>query len=191
VIPREQWVDADGDGEPGLTLWPRLPSQTNDTGSGRYSYLPARPAAGGPSGFYIDERAGCVSTALRVIAHFEGNVESCTRITGNVVNDKTEGRVQSCTLVPKGTCNAANPSDCSGWKQDVTCNAADWTAARRCGPDELDRLDDDQNQTQNSKATFEMVKIGSKGANLDCDDVRTALPAIVRSVPTIRCTTPQ
>jgi hypothetical protein len=191
AIPNDKWVDADGDGEPGLTLWPRLPSQLNDSGSGRYSYLPARPAVGGPSGTYIDERAGCVSTAIRVIAHLEANVESCTRITGNVVNDKTEGRVKSCTLVPKGTCSPTNPSDCSGWKQDITCNSADWTAARRCGPDELDRLDDDQNQTQNSKATFEMVKIGPKGANLGCNDVKTTLPAIVRPVPTIKCTTPQ
>jgi hypothetical protein len=191
AIPDDKWVDADGDGEPGLTLWPRLPSQLNDSGSGRYSYLPARPAVGGPSGTYIDERAGCVSTAIRVIAHFEANVESCTRITGNVVNDKTEGRVKSCTLVPKGTCSSTNPSDCSGWKQDITCNPADWTAARRCGPDELERLDDDQNQTQNSKATFEMVKIGPKGANLGCNDVKTRLPAIMRSVPTIKCTTPQ
>ena len=55
----------------------------------------------------------------------------------------------------------------------------------------LDRLDDDQNQKQNSHATFELVKIGAKDANLGCNDVRTALPAIVRPVPFIRCTTPQ
>jgi len=192
AVPPELWDDSDGDGELGMTLWPHVPSETTNSGSGHYSYLPARPAVGGgAAGFYIDERAGCVSLALRVIGHFEADVQSCTRITGAVVNERTEGRVKSCTMVEKGTCNPSNPNDCTGWHKDVTCNASDWASARRCGPEEIARLDDDQNQKQDTKSTFELVRMGDKGMPFTCDDVRTKLPAIVRAQPTITCKTPE
>jgi len=182
------WVDTDGDGEPGLTLWPRLPSQTTQSGSGTYSYLPANLSL--TSGAtYITERAGCLSVAIRVITHLEAQVESCDRITGTVVNEKTEGRVHSCVLVDKGTCDANNTS-CTGWAKDVTCTADDWKNGARCTPDDLSRLDNNQNQKQNSTGTFELVKIGSIGDNLNCDDVWSKLPSIDHSIPTISCTTP-
>jgi hypothetical protein len=190
AIPDAQWVDADEDGEPGLTLWPRLPSETTDAGTRNYSYLPAKPAING-SDLTIDQRAGCLSVAARVITHLEVSVDSCTRMTGQIINEATQGRVRSCALVEKGTCNAANPNDCTGWKEDIACTPAVWSSASRCETADLDRLDDDQNQTQNSKATFEFVRIGDAGQSFTCADVRAALPAIVRPVPTITCTTPQ
>ena len=202
------WVDADGDGEVGLTLWPRLPSQPTDRQSSNYSYIPARPALVGGS-LVIDERAACVSVALRVITHVEATLESCTLITGQVVNEKTEGRVHSCTLVNRGTpCDPGQaythpgqtPANCAGWGTDVACNPSDWSgASAKCQPEDLDRLDNDQNQKQNSKATFQLEKIGSTGDPLTCPDVRTACfppgsqdcGAIVRPAPTITCTSPQ
>jgi hypothetical protein len=99
--------------------------------------------------------------------------------------------MRSCAYVDKGTCDPANPNDCTGWHQDIACTPEYWNTAARCDTTDLDRLDDDQNQAQDSKATFELIRIGDVGQNLACSDVRTALPAIVRSVPTITCTTPQ
>jgi hypothetical protein len=184
------WVDDDGDGEPGFTLWPRLPSQTTDSGLSKYSYLPARPGIGGGT-FFIEQRAGCVSVAARVVTHLEAQVDSCTRIIGKVVNEKTEGRVRSCTLVDKGTCDPANANDCSGWKKDIGCTADDWKAATRCETQDVDRLDDNQNQVQNSNATFELVRVGNVGDAVACSDVRGTLPSLDHSVPTISCKTPQ
>lgn len=207
-VAASAWVDSDGDGEPGLTLWPRLPSQLTDRQNSTYSYIPARPAISGGS-LVIDERAGCVSVALRVITHVEATLDSCTHITGQVVNEKTEGRVHSCTLVNKGSpCDTSqdythpgeSPSNCVGWGTDITCNPSDWSSATaKCQAEDLDRLDNDQNQKQNSKATFELEKIGNLGDPLTCTDVRAACfppgstdcGSIVRPAPTITCTTPQ
>ncbi|HVU06159.1 MAG TPA: EGF domain-containing protein [Polyangiaceae bacterium] len=185
------WTDPDNDGEPGFSLWPRVPSEVTDSGTQHYSYLPVRPViVSGPSGnkIAIDERAGCVSVAARIVTHLEATVESCTRITGRVVNEKSEGRVHSCTVVDKGTCDANNK--CDGWTKDVGCGAADWTAATKCEDADVSRLDDDQNQAQDSRATFELVRIGDKGASLDCPDVRSQFPALAHNPPTISCTTP-
>ncbi len=193
VMP-SQWVDADNDGEPGLTLWPRLPSQTTQSGAGHYSYLPARPGSIGGSTLTIDQRAGCVSVAVRLIGHLEEQVDTCSHLIGTVITDKTEGRVHSCTLVDKGTCDPDSPNSCTGWSKDITCNTADWAAAdtaARCTSADLDRLDNDQNQKENTTSTFEMVKLGSLEQSLGCPDVRAALPAIMRSSPRITCTTPQ
>lgn len=188
-VDASQWVDPDGDGQPGVTFWSRVPSQTTDSGTGRYKYLPVRPSGGG-STFSVDQRAGCVSVATRVLSHMEARVDSCTRLAGVYVNEKSEGRVNSCTVVDKGTCNPADPNDCSGWTKDVACNAADWRSATLCDAEEINRLDDDQNQGQNAKATFEAVRIGAVGLAATCDDVRRALPSLDRSMPTITCTTP-
>jgi hypothetical protein len=184
-----KWVDLDGDGQPGWTLWPHVPSEKTLTGSGHYSYLPARPGNGNGM-FFVDERAGCVSVAARVITHLEGEATDCTHLTGIVINEKSEGRVHSCTRVDPGTCGA-NKSNCTGWAKDITCNADDWKSQTPCQGDDVDRLDNDQNQVQNTKATFEMVKIGEVGDKKSCDDVKTELPAIKRTVPTITCTTPK
>ena len=188
-VDPSKWTDPDGDQQPGVTFWSRVPSETTDSGTGRYKYLPVRPSGGG-STFSVDQRAGCVSVATRVLSHLEARVDSCTRLLGTYVNEKSEGRVNSCTVVDKGTCNPADLNDCSGWTKDVTCTAADWRAATPCDIEEINRLDDDQNQGQNAKATFEAVRIGAVGGMATCNDVITALPAIERTTPTITCTTP-
>jgi hypothetical protein len=191
AVPANQWLDTDGDGEPGMTLWPRLPSERTDSGTRNYSYLPARPGVMGSSVF-IEERAGCLSIAARVISHLEVTVDSCTRITGKIVNEKTQGRVHSCTLVDKKPpCDADNPNDCPGWHEDIACTPEYWQTAELCAAEDLERLDDDQNQKQDSKATFELVKIGKVGESRTCADVREALPATRRPVPTITCTAPE
>jgi hypothetical protein len=191
TVATDQWVDTDGDGEPGVTLWPRVPSQQTDSGTRNYSYLPARPGVSGNT-LFIEQRAGCLSIAARVVTHLDVTVQSCTRITGTIVNEKTEGRVHSCTLVDRGaSCDPVTGTDCTGWQQDIACTPEYWQAATRCEDDDLDRLDDDQNQEQDSKATFELVRIGEIGDSLTCDDVREALPATTRPVPTITCVTPE
>ncbi len=182
------WLDTDGDGEPGWTLWPRVPSQTTYSGSGKYSYLPAKPGSAGGS-FYIAERAGCISVALRVITHLEVTVNDCSHMTGKVVNEKTEGRVHSCTHVSKGTCPSG--MDCPGWGKDITCNSDDWKNQETCATEDVDRLDNDQNQVQNSVATFDMKKIGKVGDSFTCDEVQSMNMGPKRTVPTINCTTPQ
>jgi hypothetical protein len=182
------WTDPDNDGEPGFSLWPRVPSQLTDSGTQHYSYLPVRPVVEPDNSIGVDQRAGCVSVAARIITHLEATVESCTRITGKVVNEKSEGRVHSCTLVDKGTCTSS--TKCDGWSKDVTCNKADWAASTKCADQDVTNLDDDQNQAQDSRATFELVRIGDKGAALDCPDVRSQYPALSHNPPTISCTTP-
>jgi hypothetical protein len=188
-VDPSQWIDTDGDGQPGVTFWSRVPSEVTDSGTGHYRYLPVRPSGGGTT-FSVDQRAGCVSVATRVLSHMEARVDSCARLVGTYVNEKSEGRVNSCTVVDKGTCNPADPNDCSGWSKDVACKSADWRSATPCDNEEVSRLDDDQNQGQNAKATFEAVRIGAVGAAATCADVRLALPSIDHSTPTITCTPP-
>jgi hypothetical protein len=187
MIDPSKWTDPEGDGRPGVTFWSRVPSETTDSGTGRYKYLPVRPSGGGMT-FSVDQRAACISTATRVLSHMEARVDSCSRIVGTYVNERSEGRVNSCTVVDKGTCNPQDPSDCSGWSKDLGCTADDWRSATLCDAEMVNRLDDDQNQSQNAKATFEAVRIASPAAT--CGDVRRMLPALDRSTPTITCTTP-
>jgi hypothetical protein len=188
-VDPSKWVDPDGDGQPGVTFWSRVPSEVTDSGTGHYKYLPVRPSGGG-STFSVDQRAGCVSVATRVLSHMEVRVDSCARLVGTYVNEKSEGRVHGCTVVDKGTCNPADPNDCSGWTKDVACTAADWRSATPCDSEEINRLDDDQNQGQNARATFEAVRMGAVGAAATCTDVRQALPALDHATPTITCTPP-
>lgn len=189
-VTSTQWTDPDNDGEPGFTFWPRVPSETPDSGTGHYSYIPVRPKVVGNE-LFIDQRGGCISVAARVVTHLEATIDSCTRITGKVINEKSEGRVHSCTLVDPGACGATPTNDCPGWSKDVTCTKDDWAKATRCESDDVGRLDDDQNQAQDSRATFELVRIGDVGATLDCPDVRTKLPSIPHTTPTITCVTPK
>jgi hypothetical protein len=175
------WIDTDGDGEPGLTLWPRVPSESTQPCVGscpaHYSYLPARvssPSGGGA--LQVDARAACISVATRVIGHTNTDVDTCEHLVGEAIGTKAEGRVQSCRLAPNN-------------KDDFTCTADDWTAAgtsERCTADDL-KLLDGQDQSQSGKSTFELVKIGSLGDTPDCAAVRAALPAIVRSGPLDAC----
>jgi hypothetical protein len=188
-VDPSKWTDPDADGQPGVTFWSRVPSEITDSGTGHYKYLPVRPANAGGS-FSVDQRTGCVSVATRVVTHLEGLVDSCTRLVGIDVNEKSEGRVNSCTIVDKGTCNPADPNDCSGWSKDVTCTGADWRSATPCDAEAIARIDDDQNQNQTARATFEAVKIGTLGDPASCATVRQTLPALDRSTPNITCTTP-
>jgi len=77
-----------------------------------------------------------VSVATRITTHLEANVDSCDSISGKVFYDKAEGRVHSCLLVDKGTCNPNNPNDCDGWKKDVACTADDWKNGTPCSDDD-------------------------------------------------------
>jgi hypothetical protein len=208
-VPASSWVDADGDGEPGLTLVPAQPSQLTDRGrqgaGTKYSFIPARPSISGGT-LLIDERAACASVALRVVMHVTATIDTCTHITGEVINEKTEGRVHSCVLANKGSpCDITQPpsaTNCPGWVTDVACGAGDWTAATaadRCIGEDLTRLDNNQNQKQNSKATFELRKIGNVGDPVNCGDVRAACfpssastdcGAVQHLAPSITCTSP-
>jgi hypothetical protein len=60
----------------------------------------------------------------------------------------------------------------------------------KCDDEALARLDE-QDQSLKTTATFELVKIGDLDDDVDCLDVRSALPAIERATPTpIDCNCP-
>lgn len=164
-VPNDRWDDPDNDGEPGLTLWPGQTNALTSDGEGTFSYLPV--ALQGDS-TRIATRAGCVSTAVRAIGHLEGTLTSCSRIVGKVINDKTEGRVHSCTQLRMADWDTL----------DITCRKADWQEARKCTDVQIEFLDD-QDQTSNATADFESVKLGELSAtDIDCAAVRSALPAL-------------
>jgi hypothetical protein len=167
-VPADAWVDIDHDGEPGLSLWPGQTTKATQHGMGEtYSYL---PVALQPNSTLIETRVGCVSTAIRAIGHLEGRIESCGRLTGKVISESTEGRVHSCTVLRM-----------ADWDSyDVTCTNKDWSNARRCTDDQVKFLDE-QDQTEQASANFELVKLGELEAeDIDCPAVRKALPAIPR-----------
>jgi hypothetical protein len=169
-----------------------VPSEKTQSGSGNYSYLPAKPGSAS-GGVTIAERAGCISIALRVVTHLEGTVTNCSHLTGTVINEKTEGRVHSCTHVPKGgTCDPTMNS-CPGWSKDVNCTPDDWNAAERCDDSDVGRLDDDQNQVQNTSATFDLYKIGKVGDTFSCESIQQ-MPTVIGKPNrglNITCTTPK
>ncbi len=175
------WVDTDSDGEPGLTLWSHLPSeQTHGSTSANpshYSYLPAKLEQDSSGNVFVSERAACVSVATRVISMLNADVDSCDRLTGEVLNLKTEGRVHSCVLI-----------DQANWGNDRSCDASAWPASNPCDPGSMEVSSlDGQDQSQNTKATFELVKIGELGDSVDCAAVRAALPAIDHGTPPASC----
>ena len=166
-VPEDAWVDSDRDGEPGISLWPGQTTEpTHRDPNQTYSYLPV-PEAGSA---LIETRIGCVSTALRAIGYLQGRIDSCSRLSGKVISEKTEGRVHSCMVL-----RAAD------WDSyDVTCSAKDWNNARRCTQDQVKFLDE-QDQTTQAGADFELVKLGDVDAtDIDCAAVRSALPALPR-----------
>jgi hypothetical protein len=175
------WHDTDEDGVPGFSVWPRFPSEFTKAsvpGSIKfYSYLPLN-FTNGPT--VVTERAGCVSLATRVITKMDVEVEDCEKLVGTVTNLKTDGRVYGCTVVPMAQ-----------WDEDsVACSETAWNAATRCDDAQAVRLDD-QDQSQQTTATFEMIKIGAPGDAVNCPDVRAALEAIDRTTPTpSTCTCP-
>ena len=168
-IPADAWEDPDQDGEPGITLWPEPTTKRTLLGKddGTYSYL---PIALMDNSSLIKTRAGCVSTAIRSIGYLEGRIESCGRLTGNLITEKTEGRVHSCSVLRDDAWDTV----------DVTCNASDWDAARRCTDVQKEFLDG-QDQASSVSATFELVKLGPLDAtDINCAAVRADLPAISR-----------
>jgi hypothetical protein len=171
------WVDTEKDGEPGTTLWPRVPSDHTlpcvGTCPAHYSYLPTS-FSGNP--LTIATRASCVSVATRVITKMDADVKDCGKITGDVINLKTEGRVHSCITVAK-----------ADWGKDMTCRKADWDAAKASSNSCDSTPFDGQDQSQNSKASFDLVKIGELADSVDCAAVRAALPAIDHGPPTDTC----
>src|SRR5262249_9212036 len=111
------------------------------------------------------------SVALRTRGALKVNVDSCDRLSGNLIDTAVEGRVHSCTVLRM-----------SAWSSPaVSCTAEDWKAATRCTKDQVEFLDQ-QDQSNMVTATFEMQKLGTlDGPDPDCDAVRAKLPAIVRS----------
>jgi len=164
--PGIMWTDDDGDGMPGVSWWPRWTTEPTDNpgdGSATYDYYPAEIEL--PLG--VIARAGCVSRARRDISHLEGEVETCSRITGSVINESSEFRVYGCTVVPEGEWDTA----------EVTCTATDWASGTQCNPEQVESLDsEDMNNNQTSSATFALVKIGLLTDFVDCQMVRSALP---------------
>jgi hypothetical protein len=168
-VPAGYWDDSEGDGEPGLTIWPVGTTVPTTSGSPpTYDYMPVDFTMNGV--LTVAERAGCVSGGGRVITHLEGEVESCERLVGEVINEESEARIYSCTLAPEGDWDTEN----------VNCGASDWSSATRCNADQVDFLDK-QKQDNISSASFELVKIGELGdTGINCLKVREALPAISR-----------
>jgi hypothetical protein len=163
-IAESAWVDSDHDGQPGISLWPGQTTQMTHDGNGTYSYLPVELDGDSTR---IKTRSGCVSTAIRTINRLDGRIESCGRLTGKLINEKTEGRVHSCSVVRQ-----------SDWDTlDVTCQTSDWSAARLCNDSQIAFLDG-QDQSSVAMADFEFVKLADLNAsNIDCAAVRGMLPA--------------
>jgi hypothetical protein len=69
----------------------------------------------------------------------------------------------------------------SDWEaSDVSCNATDWEDARRCTPEQVQFIDE-QEQPKQVGGQFELVKLGELDAtDVDCVKVRAALPALPR-----------
>jgi hypothetical protein len=173
-----RWEDTDGDGEPGFTLWSRVPGTPDPQpsppqGGNGYSYLPVNNTR--------TRRATCVSQALRVVTENVTDVESCTRMSGTVHNLKSEGHIGSCMAITDD-----NEGD------DYACNADDWvestdSTTTRCTAAQVEFLDgqSESGQAPNgphcggdlATATFELVKIGGLDDDVGCEDVIEALPA--------------
>ncbi|HEX7480794.1 MAG TPA: EGF domain-containing protein, partial [Polyangiales bacterium] len=93
-------TDSDGDGVPGLTIWPHTPAEqthaSNQANLRYYSYIPVN---WNPVGT-VTARATCVATATRAIFHLTGKLDSCTstsiQMSGTVINDETDVRVYDC-----------------------------------------------------------------------------------------------
>lgn len=165
-IPADRWVDAEDDGEPGLTLWPIGTTHVARSGMGEtLSYLPVALKEDSSA---VDRRMGCASVALRTIGANRVNIDSCDVLSGNTLETSVEGRVHSCTVLRMQDWDAT----------DITCTRDDWKDARRCSKEEVQFLDD-QDQDNDVSATFVMQKLGGlEGPDQDCAAVRAKLPAI-------------
>jgi hypothetical protein len=163
------WTDIDGDGEPGLTGWSHVPSETpKDPTNAHYSYLPIDQTQN-------PNRMVCSSSGTRVLGRLDIDVESCTKMTGIAEGLRSEGYVRSCIRV-----------DNAHKGNDYTCNPNDWTSLQtgtsRCSAAEIDDLNSQANPDEAPAAatTFELIKISDLSKPMTCQDVIKALPAIKR-----------
>ncbi len=168
MVPESQWVDTDGDGELGISLWPGSTETVARSGMGdTYDYLPVALKEGST---IIDQRLGCASVALRSVGALSVSIDSCDLMTGTLTDTKVEGRVHSCTVLRMNEWETGT----------VSCNREDWSNARRCRKEDVQFLDE-QEQSNTVTASFEMQKLGGlDGAAPDCAAVRAKLPPIVR-----------
>jgi len=173
-VADDTWSDVEDDGVPGITAWPRSALLQTPCGTPEQPCNYSYPAAGfEPGTTRIVERVACVSLASRVITHTNAELRRCDLITGNVVNEQTDVRVHSCTLVGP----AVTPE--TGWTEEVGCTRQHMAQQRKCTDAHADFLDD-QSQDQMTTATFELLHIGSLDDDINCPDVREALPALPR-----------
>lgn len=179
------WDDIEDDGQPGLSLWPQPTKNVKTLAavqmgtSQTYSYLPVDFGIDMSANLVITQRAACVSGATRVKTHLEAEIETCSRITGDVVNEGAESRFHSCTVV--AAARAPDDPAPSAWNTNVlkaVCEAADWTSGTACNDAQINFLDM-QDQSAASGATFELVRIADLSDDEpSCGDVRTELPAL-------------
>jgi hypothetical protein len=144
------WVDSDNDGELGYTLQAAGTKRYTRTHPNQtFVYVPT--AATVP----VERRAACWSAAARVKAHYNITVDaSCNVLTGQIVNEKTEGHIRTCTIVPQ-----------SQWENtDINCNRAYWSSSvERCTGSEVTTIDNETHLpgTGGVTVTFKAVKVGS------------------------------
>lgn len=166
-VPKDRWVDADEDGEPGITFWPVTTTTRTGRGDETYDYLPVTLES---TSTVIQNRGSCVSVALRNINHLEGRIEGCGRIIGRTITHKIEARIHSCAQLRKDEWDTA----------EISCTPEFWSTARRCTADQVQFLEE-QDQTTESSGTFELVKLSALDAeSIDCESVRKRLPALPR-----------
>ncbi len=91
-------VDDDADGEPGITMIPRGPSQVDAQGR-PYSYPPLFPSFA---------RARKMMVALGLRAKLEGKLEGCDRLAGSLLPNGVYARGLACT----GTYDDGSPFRC-------------------------------------------------------------------------------
>lgn len=164
-VPADAWVDTDGDGVPGISMWPL--STLLDPGNGlvsSYSYLPVELEAGTT---LISRRAGCVSIGTRVLTRTHATLDSCREMSGRVENLSTDVRIQGCTVLGSADWDT----------EEVKCDANTWRKARKCTAEQIAFLDG-QEQNQTASATFDLIKISSlSDPEPTCQTAREALPA--------------
>jgi hypothetical protein len=164
-VPANAWVDYDHDGIPGVTFWPASTLKpTRRGGAETYSYTPVGLKVGTS---LVGSRVGCMSGGIRAIRVLNGKIDTCAQISGNLMIERFEGRIQACTVV--------NMAD---WDtKQITCSAQDWLAAERCSADDVQFIDL-QSQATQTGGPFELMKLGGLDATeIDCAKVRAALPA--------------
>lgn len=157
------WEDDDDDpvAAPGYTTWSRSPTDA-------------------PTGFYTLPNAGvrltpplalgaCYTLGSRSISRFNGNYESCDRITGSIdVMLKSNGEpaleawVQGCKHVPM----QGGAFDCY--------DPVSWNAMSNCREGDVRTLNSQKLRRTIDSTSFEMVRVPD---DTECPDVRAMFPA--------------